>query len=162
MKLYKCFNSGLINRYGMNFCLGKEYCANGPLKFGNDGNGFHACTYMEDTLRYFNSFTDKVDIAIINGYGKCLKYDDEYNGFYDMYVCERILIKKVLSRKEIIDYGLKLSDFRLKRFLSLYGLSDLEKDLFYKKFIYNTDILRYIDYYQNNNLYAFQKILKKD
>ncbi len=57
---YKCFNSDLTNRYGSKFEVGKTYHAKGDIKFGNNGNGFHMCKNMEDTLRYFDAFNDNV------------------------------------------------------------------------------------------------------
>ena len=53
---YKCFNENLTNRYNTKFEIGKIYHVNGNIKFGNNGNGFHICKNLEDTLRYFNSF----------------------------------------------------------------------------------------------------------
>ena len=61
---YKCFNENLINRYGTKFEIGKIYHANGNIKFGNKGNGFHLCKNLEDTLRYFKSFNYKINILI--------------------------------------------------------------------------------------------------
>ena len=40
---YKAFDKGLINRYGTKFEVGKIYIAEGAIKFGNQGNGFHLC-----------------------------------------------------------------------------------------------------------------------
>ena len=44
---FKCFNKGLINRYGMQFELNKVYHCDGEIIFGNHGNGFHMCKYLE-------------------------------------------------------------------------------------------------------------------
>ena len=161
MEAYKCFNKGLINRYGTKFEVGKLYKVSGKIKFGNSGNGFHSCSYLEDTLRYFDTFSNNVDIALIDGFGNSIIYNDEYNGFYDMYVFEKMIINKVLTRDEIINYGLNLYDFRLKRFLSLYKLDYFEKKMFYDKYKNNNDILNYIEYYQNNKKDVFIKKIKK-
>ena len=80
---YKCFNEDLTNRYGAEFKVGKTYHVSGNIKFGNDGNGFHMCKNMEDTLRYFDAFNGNVRICLVYGFGKSNKYNDEYNGFYD-------------------------------------------------------------------------------
>ncbi len=161
MNLYKCFDNGLINRYGKQFKIGKEYSCDGELKFGNDGNGYHMCTYLEDTLRYFDAMHNSVDICLVKGYGNNYKYDDDYNGFYDMYVFEKMKIIKKLDRKEILDYALKLSDFRLKRFISLYRLNGVEKEILWNNNINNEDILDYIEYYQNDKKDIFKKKILK-
>ena len=38
---YKCFDKGLINKYGKKFSVGKIYIMLGTIKFGINGNGFH-------------------------------------------------------------------------------------------------------------------------
>ena len=134
---YKCFNSGLVNRYGLKFEPFKEYHATGDIIFHS--NGFHMCVNLEDTLRYFDAMNKSVDIAKVVGYGDTSQYDDEYNGYYDMYAVEYLKILSVLSRDEIIDYALKLTPLRAKRFISLYKLSDNEIILFKEKF-YNKKI----------------------
>ena len=73
----------MTNRYGMKFEVGKIYMACGPIKFGNNGNGFHMCKNMEDTFRYFDS--TNIAVCKVNGFGKKKLYEDEYYGFYDMY-----------------------------------------------------------------------------
>ena len=47
IKGYKCFNKGLINRYGKKFEVGKIYHQDGDIKFGINGNGFHMCSNLE-------------------------------------------------------------------------------------------------------------------
>ena len=91
---YKAFDENLINRYGIEFELEKEYTIDGEIKFGS--NGFHFCTYLEDTLRYVDG-TNAV-IAIVESLGDLQKYDDEYNGYYDMFVTNKIKIIKVLTK----------------------------------------------------------------
>lgn len=157
MELYKCFNKGLVNRYGKKYEVNKLYSADGEIKFGNSGNGFHMCKYLEDTLRYFDAMNDEVDIGLVHGFGKEVKYDDEYNGFYDMYVYEKMIIDKVLTREEIIKYGLNLSEYRIRRFISLYRLNDDEIRLFLDKFKSDFGVNDYIEYYQKNNADAFKK-----
>ena len=79
------FNDDLTNRYGTKFEVGKTYHANGDIKFGNDGNGFHMCKNIEDTLRYFDAFNDNIRICLkVNFYSndnilKCIKYYQENN-----------------------------------------------------------------------------------
>lgn len=152
---YKCFNEGLINQYGIKFEVGKEYHANGDIQFHQ--NGFHMCQNLEDTLRYFDAINGKVDITKVIGYGQICQYDDEYNGFYDMYAVEYLKIVQVLNHDEVIDYALKLYPERVKRFLSLYKLNSDEIILFKEKFYQDISVLMTIEYYQENNTKVYQK-----
>lgn len=147
---YKCFNKGLINNYGVKFDVGKMYHIDGDVVFGIYGNGFHMCERLEDTLRFFDTFADDVDICTVIGLGKCIKRDDEYNDYYDMYACERMYIVKKLTRDEIIMYGINLHEMRAMRFLSLFKLTDDEKKLFRDKYKNNYLVNKYIDYYQDD------------
>ena len=52
-KGYKAFKKGLVNHFGKEFELNKEYSVSGEIKFGNSGNGYHFAERPEDTLRYF-------------------------------------------------------------------------------------------------------------
>ena len=154
---YKCFQKGLINRYGVNFKVGETYHSGGNITFGVDGNGYHMCERLEDTLRFFDTFSYDVDVCKVLGFGECVRRDDEYNDYYDMYVCENMYIVKKLTREEIILYGLDLQEFRLMRFISSFKLNNREKELFRNKFKNNTLINEYMDYYQDNKKDVFQK-----
>ena len=158
---YKCFNEGLINRYGDAFHLHTEYHCNGMIRFGNDGNGFHVCERLEDTLRYFDAMNQKIDMTEVHCYGKRDEYEDDYYGYYDMYAYEYMMIDKILTREEIVDYGLHLYDTRVKRFLSLYKLLPNEIILFQNQFQNSVDVLRTISYYQEGNQEAFLESDKK-
>ena len=160
-KGYKCFDKGLINRYGTKFEVGKEYHCDKEIKFGNDGNGFHVCKRLEDTLRYFDAMEGEIDIAEVSCHGKYQEFEDDYNGYYDMFAYEYLKIDKVLTREEIIDYGLNLYDFRVKRFISLYKLTNEEIKLFKDKFNTNIDVLNTIAYYQEKDSEAFNHYTKK-
>ena len=152
---YKCFDKGLINRYGFKYEVGKSYHNNNTLKFGNNGNGFHMCLNLEDTLRYFDAWNKDVDICYVLGYGDYIKYDDEYYGYYDMFVFENIKILKLLSREDIINYALRLNEIRVQRFLSSIKLSENENKLFLEKYNKSSDVKKRILYYQygKNNIY---------
>ena len=99
---YKCFNEDLTNRYGINFEIGKIYSTKGEIKFGNVGNGFHFCKNIEDTFSYFDIFAQNVTVCIVREFGNIVEYEDEYNGYYNMYVSENIEILRELTREEII------------------------------------------------------------
>ena len=60
---YKAFNKDMTNRYGVEFKVGSVYEVEGDARFGNDGNGFHFCKRLEDTLRYFDGMGDEIQIA---------------------------------------------------------------------------------------------------
>ena len=95
---FKCFKSGLINLYGTKFEVGKLYIMPGAIKFGLDGNGFHLCKRMEDTLRYYDAMHEEVDICEVVGSGKISESFDEYYGYYDMYAVSKLEILKKLTR----------------------------------------------------------------
>ncbi len=151
---YKLFNKGLSNRYGQKFILNKLYKTNGPIKWGH--NGFHLCHFPEDCFRFFD-MAKETDLTIVKGSGEINYYDDEYNGYYDMAVCENMQILKILEREEIIKLGLNLPFYRLTRFLSTIKLDSKEINLFKEKFYNNEEIMDYIAYYQENDKEAFVK-----
>lgn len=161
MSGYKCFNKGLINRYGKKFEVGVMYHCDNELKFGNNGHGFHMCQNLEDTLRYFDAIDEEVDICKVTCYGKTVLHEDEYNGFYNMYTTENIVIEKILSREEVIEYALKLPSYRVKRFIMLYRLNDEEKELFKEKFKNHLDVIEYIAYYQESDKEVFKRRIKQ-
>ena len=125
---YKGFNKDFTNRYGDKFELHKIYHANGEIKWGNHGNGFHLCTNLEDCYRYVDP-EDCIMTEVI-GFGNMEKYDDEYYGYYDMYVCEYLRIIRVISRKEIIDMMLNTYLERRNRFIRDFNLTEDELKLF--------------------------------
>jgi len=152
---YKCFNEGLITRYNDKLEVGKVYHADGAIKFNK--SGFHMCLNLEDTLRYFDAFKSEINIANVTGFGNIFEYNDEYNGFYDMYSVEYIRINSILTREDIIKYALKLPAYRAKRFISLYKLTDVEIELFKNIFINEIDVIDAINYYQDCNSQIYIK-----
>lgn len=158
---YKCFNKGLINRYGLQFEVGKCYHTDGKIQFGNNGNGFHMCSNLEDTLRYFDN-EQEVDICEVIGFGNYHKVNDEYNGYFNLYAVENIYIKKLLTREEIISYALHLNEMSIEHFLIFYKLTEEEKELFKKVFYSKERLLDLISYYQDNDKDVFaRRVLKK-
>jgi len=118
-------------------------------------NGFHMCKNMENCFRYFDS--ESCQLALVKGLGNMICYDDEYNGYYDMYVCEGMEILKVLSRKEIIEMALDLYTYRIKNFLKTFKLSNEEIKIFKKVYKQDKEVLKFISYYQENQKNAFVK-----
>ena len=153
---YKAFDEGLVNRYGDKFEVGKIYRVNGDIKWGNYGNGFHMCLYPENCFRYFDT-SQKIDLALVRGFGQMQCYDDEYNAYYNMYVCEGMEILKIYTREEVLDMMLSLDGDRLKRFLITNGLSIAEVEMFRDVFKDNEEILNCISYYQEGKKDTFVK-----
>ncbi len=157
---YKCFNKDLINNYGMQFDCGKIYKVEGNVKFGNNGNGFHFCSNIEDTLRYFDSFNNEIIICEVIGFGKIKSYEDNYNEYYDMYVASELLITKVLTREEIIKLGLDLPINKVNRFIQGFKLTKEEIQLFREKFANFINVINALAYYQEGNLNVYNEYYK--
>ena len=134
---YKAFNNNFTNRYGDKFEVGKIYHADGEIKWGNNGNGFHLCSNVEDCFRYVDP--DNSVMTEVVGFGNVKKYDDEYYGYFDMYVCEYMRIIRVVSREEIIKMMLCAYKERRDRFIRDFNLSEDEKKLFEGVGIYGQD-----------------------
>ena len=144
---YKGFNSNKTNRYGVFFEEGKAYKIDGDISFGNTGNGFHMCTSLSDVFRYFDN---DIVVAKVIGYGNTVCYNDEYNGYYNMYAVSNLLIRYFLTREQIIENMLNASYFECENFLKTFKLNDLEKQLFLSKYLNDNYMLKIILYYQYN------------
>ncbi|MBQ3511466.1 MAG: hypothetical protein IJA30_04130 [Bacilli bacterium] len=152
---YKAFNADLTNRYGVPFIEGGSYSVTGPAVFGNQGNGFHFCERLEDTLRYFNAMDEDIKIALVEGSGEMVEANDEYYGYYDMFSATELKVIRVLSRSEIVDMFGSAPGFRTVRFVQGFKLTDAEKAWLKFKHIDNTDVLKAIDYYQDGDKEAY-------
>lgn len=149
---FKCFYSGLVNRYGEKLELDKKYVCNEPVKF--QSKGYHICANLEDTLRYFD-FNREIDICEAIGYPEYVKYDDEYYGYYDMYVCQGLLLKRKLTREEILQMADSMSVGKFKRFSKNYKLTEEEYEYFKNKYRNNIDVTNHlIYYYEDKNIYS--------
>lgn len=160
IKGYKCFYKGLINLYDEKFETNKLYITSGNIKYGIDGNGFHMCKNIEDTLRFFDK-NKELEICKVIGFGNFDKHEDNYYDYYDMYSVEKLYISKILTREEIINIALNLPEIRLKRFIQGFLLNEEEINKLKNKFNNNNIILNYIAYYQNNNHSVFKLTLDK-
>ena len=148
VKGYKAFNNDKTNRYGLPFVEGETYHMDGPISFGNNGNGFHMCANLSDVFRFFEYQDEEVCVAEVTGSGTIIKYDDEYNGYYDMYSVSQITIDKFLSRKEIIAHMLKDHEFNNQKFLMTFKLTEVEKVRYLKKYRHNEHMLKWLLFYQ--------------
>lgn len=155
---YKCFNEDLTNRYGIKYEIGKIYSKKGQITYGNNGHGFHFCKNLEDTLRYFNGVDEEISICLVKGFGNIVEYEDEYNGYYDMYSSENIEIIKKLDRNEIINYAINLNEIRVCRFIQCFKLNNDEIELFKERFSNLKRVLQYLNYYQLNEKDAFKSL----
>lgn len=153
MEGYKIFNRGLINRYGVEFEVGKAYTldiSNHDIEYGINGYGFHFVKRPEDALRYFDAINGDIDITCVESLGQLKEYYDDYYGYYDLYVTNSMFIKHVLTREEIIDYMLNTEDKRIERFIQGFRLNEEELKIILEK--YPTDVIyRAIEYYQRGN-----------
>lgn len=157
IKGYKAFNKDHTNRYGVSFEAGMTYSIDGPVAFGNDGNGFHFCERLEDTLRYFDGRNGEVAIAEVIGSGDVVEAYDDFYGYYNMYVVSNLTVVKFLSREEIIDNFLNVIDVRAERFVSGFRLDDEEIARFKLQYMGTPRILRAIAYYQENDKDAYSQ-----
>ena len=149
---YKAFNGDMTNSYGMKFEEGHTYTVDGDIEFGLKGNGFHFCSYLEDTLKFFHEEENGRLIARVTGYDEILKREDRVFDYYDMYVARTLFVDKILTREEIIGMVLKFGNVeRIKRFLTYFTLTEEEKELFRIRFADNIDVLNAISYYQDND-----------
>lgn len=153
---YKVFYNGLINRYGKKFETLKIYSVQGKIQWGNNGKGFHMCSYPEDCFRYFESDADLV-LAKVRGFGHLYSVDDNYNGYYDMYVCESMEILEVYNREEIINIMLGLDYDRVRKFLITNDLSPMEIELFKDAYKNDNDVLDVISYHQEGEKDVYVK-----
>ena len=151
-KFYKCFNGDLTSRYGFQYEVGKDYHKE-TIQFGNDGHGFHVCSNMVDTFRFFD--TDDFALAEVTCWGKYQESEDDYNGYYGMYAYENMRIDRIIPREEIIERMLKADSLTVQRFLQTFHLKPEEISLFYDKFQNDLKVLKYLAYYQLKDTNAF-------
>lgn len=157
---YKAFNKDLTNRYGVSFVVGNTYTIEGPIKFGNNGNGFHMCKNLSDVFRYFPSELGEIVVAQVTGTGSITTFDDDYNGYYDMYAVETITINSLLTREDILTIMLKDHIYNNQKFITTYQLNDEELFTYLQKYQNSKEMLAYLLYYQKGIKDAFKRSLK--
>lgn len=128
----------------------------GEISYRN--RGFHFAEHLEDTLRFCNAFLEPVIIVTVTALGDILSYEDSYYGYYGLHVTNKLRIEHVLTREEIISYALKLDDFALGRFLSLYPLTKDEISLFSSR---SFTIQNIIKFYQLGEKDVYKKLYQK-
>ncbi len=151
---YKIFignKNCFVNNYNQTFKIGEIYEVRVQIK--PKGLGYHFALRLEDTLRYGNAKEEEFILCEVTALGNIVEYEDEYYGYYDLYVTDKIRIDKILTRNEIIDYALKLPDYRLVRFIATMKSDNEEIKLFLNR---KTEVLKYIEYYHYGNKDAFK------
>ena len=154
---YKCFKKGCKDTLK----IGKIYHFGNGIKFENDENGYYACERLEDTLRCQNKIGSEIDIAKVSCWGVNKEYRDDIYEFYDTYDFEDMVINEIMTREDIIKYGLALNEERVRRFIALFRLTEEEILLFKEKFKNNSKIISAIEYYQENNKEAYEDYYRK-
>lgn len=160
IKGYKAFDKDMKNRYGQSFKEKASYHIDGDIKFGVNGNGFHFCKRLEDTLRYVDGMTSEIIIAEVTGFGEIKESYDDYNGYYDLYVSSDLYIDSIVPRTSIINLFLNTDTLRTRRFLEGYKLTKEEITFYRARFYKDDSILRTISYYQEGDKDAFTKVKK--
>ncbi len=151
---YKGFNKDFTNRYGDSFEVGKVYHADGEIKWGNYGNGFHLCTNFEDCFRYVDS--EKSIMTEVIGFGDIVKHDDNYYGYFDMYVAEYLRVIRVISREELIEMAKILPEVRLERFVQTFKMNDDEIEEILKHSKGKVKVLKAVRYYHFGDKNAYE------
>jgi len=130
-----------------------DYHFDGKVKYGK--SGYHFAKRLEDTIRY--SGTNSPLIAEVIGSGIIDEGEDDYYGYYEVYSASDIKIVRYLSREEIVEYGLKLTEQRMKRFVVNFDLTSAELDLFACE---NRNIERTIKTYEIREKIKRKKLIK--
>jgi len=130
-----------------------DYHFDGKVKYGK--SGYHFAKRLEDTIRY--SGTNSPLIAEVIGSGIIDEGEDDYYGYYEVYSASDIKIVRYLSREEIVEYGLKLTEQRMKRFVVNFDLTSAELDLFACE---NRNIERTIQTYEIREKIKRKKLIK--
>ncbi len=153
---YKTFDSDFTTGLGnISFKETNHRHIDGPIKSGPiNGHGFHICKNFEDTFRYAGENPILCEVIGFGTIGQ--EYTDEYNGYYDIYACSDIYIKRVIPREEIIDMALKLPTTKLERLIATYQMTDEEIEKIEENLSsYNKHTKKLIDYYHRGNKNAF-------
>ena len=170
IKGFKAFNKDHTNRYGVPFEEGKSYHVDGPISFGNDGNGFHMCTHLSDVFRYFDP--ENVDVAEVIGSGEYVVEDieDWSEPYLDMYAVSDMYIEKFLTREEVVNKMMNASSSDIIKFMATAKPTKKEAlQLVWgnrDKFNHDKVLLAYMYYIEKINIYESgyeerERILKK-
>lgn len=125
---YKAFKKGFKNKYGKEYKLNEWYTYSGQLKYGESGHGIHFSEFLEDTMRFFNPTGDN-EYCLVCADGNIIESsNEEYFDSGRLFVADKLIILKPLTREDILNYTLKLDENGLIRMLSLYPFLESELD----------------------------------
>lgn len=155
---YKVFYKGLVDRYGGKTSVGSVNKLSEDIKWNN--SGFHFCSRPEDCLRYIDAFNREFDMTIINATGSLIKNEDEYYGYYDMYVTDEYTITSIMNREDMIREVVESRNvFRVMRLVQSMKLT--EEEISYILSVY-PEVSKDVDYYQYNKKDVFELKIKKN
>lgn len=157
VKGYKAFNKDKTNRYGLPFTEGISYRVGGDISFGNTGNGFHMCTHLSDVFRYFDAIDDDVVVAEVIGRGDRRKFNDEYEGYYDMYAVRELYVSRFMTREEVIAEMLTATEHDVIKFIKTFKMTGDEKIDFLYHFRDKIKVVEHLLYYQ----YGYKKVFQE-
>jgi hypothetical protein len=124
IKGYKSFRKELINQIDEQLEEGKTYRLERDITWNKCG--YHFCSSPEDTLRYMREYDEETIVAEVHSNGKVHTYDDEYNGYYNMFVSDEITIDRVLSREELFNLIINHGENSILKMIQNYILTQAE------------------------------------
>ncbi len=149
---YKATDGQRRNRFGVLIEEGKIYTAYGEIIPGaynrEKMNGYHMSEPLANVFRYFDCETKGIEVAEVKGFGTCIKFEDDYNGYFDMYACSNVEILRYLKREEYVERMLHQSEDDIRKFLMTFKLKEDEKDVYLDRFKNNYRVKEYMAYYQ--------------
>ena len=99
-------------------------------------------------------------MTIINATGSLIKNEDEYYGYYDMYVTDEYTITSIMNREDMIREVVESRNvFRVMRLVQSMKLT--EEEISYILSVY-PEVSKDVDYYQYNKKDVFELKIKKN
>lgn len=144
---YKAFFKGLVNGMdGVEYEIGIPYTTKDNLQYKK--GGFHMCQQFEDCFKYLKPTEAEVELALVKGFGHYYSFDAGGNMAYDdtlgyIYICEKMEILKVFTRREIINLALDLDPIRMNEFIWNYPLTEEEIEIIKEKYKYGTKNMKF-------------------
>ena len=153
---YKVFNGEFKTFNGMQFKEHAVMHVDGDVKAGPcGGRGFHLCLNFEDTFRFTE---DNPILCEVIGFGVISpEYKDEYYGYFDIYACSDIYIKRIIPREEIIEMAKELPEDRLERFIQTYKMTDGEINQIMSNLNRKLKVLKAVRYYHFGDKEAYMR-----
>ena len=151
---FKVYDENFKDRYGLTYEIGKSYHRDGKIKWHQ--KGFHFCSNPEDTFRYIDGFKP-IHLVYVKGYGDIEEYNDEYYGYYDMYVSSDIELIKEITHEEFIENIInnKITEPQIIKVVRDLKLTEEEITKILEKYNNINYLINYIDYFQRGNKEAF-------